>query len=395
MKICFFEDQKRAQLYPFTLTRPVDQIRIGISTLKEKWLLALKPESAFRITHPLIANAYHDLDSYFPSEKESVVFINSRALPSENLIHIIKNLKPEHSVSHPDGTLIATYSAKPERQEIDLEQEEMLISRPWDIVEYNGEQIRYDFNALDLQDNRNIMEQPENQILIRGEFPVYIHPTAKIEPSVTILADEGPVYIGPHATVMAGSILRRGLAVCEHAQIRTQSQIHLNTTIGPWCKVGGEVKNVVFFGYSNKSHAGYLGNSVVGEWVNLGADTNGSNMKNNYSNVRLQTGPGVEPIDSGLMYSGQMIGDHTKTAINTMMNTGSVLGPFSNIAVGGFPPKFIPSFSWLTPHGLEKYALKKAIPTMSTVMGRRNMKLTDEMIDLYKAIHEDETALLK
>lgn len=394
MKICFFEDDKRAQLYPFILTRPVDLIRIGISTVKDKWQLALQTDSACRVTHPLIAKAYHDLPEYTPGS-DKVLFINSRALPSSELVDAIKELKPDHSISHPDGTLIASHSHEFTRQEIDTEHSCAVLNRPWDISEYNGEQIQYDFDALDLKDNRAIMEQPENQILIRGDFPVFIHPTAKIEPSVTILADEGPVYIGPETTIMAGSVLRSGLAICEHAQVRTQSQFHLNTTVGPWCKVGGEIKNVVFFGYSNKSHAGYLGNSVVGEWVNLGADTNGSNMKNNYSNVRLQTGPETERIDSGLMYCGQMIGDHTKTSINTMMNTGSVFGPFSNIAVGGFPPKFLAAYSWLTPAGLEDYSLEKAIPTIKTVMGRRNITLSESMEELYCAIHDDEKAVLK
>jgi UDP-N-acetylglucosamine diphosphorylase/glucosamine-1-phosphate N-acetyltransferase len=235
----------------------------------------------------------------------------------------------------------------------------------------NGPQIQADIELLSVEQ----ASLPE-YVIVDHENEVYVDPTAHIEPGVTIITEGKPVYIGPNAHVMAGSILRGPLAICERAVIKSGAKIYGKTSIGPVCKVGGEINNCIFHSYSNKGHDGFVGNSLFGQWCNLGADTNTSNLKNNYSPVRLTDWHSGESMDTGQQFIGTIMGDHSKTAINTMLNTGTICGVSSNIFSSGFPPKYIPSFSWMGGGERQLYRFDKAVETMERMMARRDVELT-------------------
>lgn len=390
-QICLFEDKLRSQFYPFYLTRPIDLIRIGILTIQEKWSTAFKNSEFRRITHPILQVAYYDLD--MPENRETL-FINSRYLPSEDILHQIKALQFDIKLVDNSGHIIAYKSKtnKPQPPEKSQTVNARSISWPWDIFSLNEEEINRDFDALKLLDNRNEIHRSPG-VIIDGDYPVYIDPSATIEPNVTIMSDQGPVYIGREVKLLANSVIKGAVSINEHTIVKVGAVIYGASSIGPHSRIGGEVKNVVFFGNSNKGHSGFLGDSVVGAWVNLGADTNGSNLKNNYSNIRVDLGvPGI--IDTGLQFCGQFIGDHTKTSINTMMNTGSVYGVASNIATSGFPPKRVESFTWLTAESISGYDVNKAIDTVFKVLDRRGITPSNAYLNILRAIHESEEKLL-
>lgn len=206
---------------------------------------------------------------------------------------------------------------------------------------------------------------------------IFVAEGAVVEAGAILNASTGPVFIGPGARVECGAILKGPVAICEKATVKMGARVSEATTIGPLCKVGGEIMNSIFHSYSNKAHDGFVGNSVIGQWCNLGADTNTSNLKNNYSRIRLRDWLSGETIDTGIQFFGTVMGDHSKTAINTMLNTGTICGVSANIFTSGFPPKYIPSFSWLGDEGQTTYRLEKALEAMSAMMGRRDIELSD------------------
>lgn len=387
MNICFFEDEQRKNLYPFYLTRPIDLLRTGILTIKEKWQLALPEVTFYRDLPDPLRAVYTDLPS--PDDHTSIdIYLNAASLPNESFVQSLIKLKSTGGVLTDQHNNLIAYSgdnheATDETSTVTADH----IQYGWDLFQLNASQISADLKRLQIDDNRSPFQRLDQNVMIIGKHTVYIDPSASIEPNVTIFANEGPVFIGKDATIECKVILRGPVGINEHATIKSQSEIKSGTTVGPWCKVAGEINNVVFTGYSNKSHSGFLGNSVVGEWVNLGADTNGSNLKNNYSSIRAKLGE--EEIDTGLMFFGQLIGDHTKTAINTMMNTGSVFGPFTNIAIGDFPPKYTSPFTWLTKAGQSSYNKEKALKTAEMVMSRRNKALNDDLRALYESMSAD------
>lgn len=371
--IILFDGDNRNQLLPLTFTRPVAEIRMGILTITQKW------------EHSLGGTASHITQDYlaekFPLAIEAENYIiNGSVLPSTHLVRLIKGLSNNEALLT-DGELVAAKLDKVQFDRLmrDEDIEELLgfeigdtplvkIDHLWDIFRYNHEALAYDFELL-TQGRTSAPIDPSN----RAIEPKNIFIEAGAEVSCAILnAKDAPIYIGKNAVVMEGAMVRGGLALCEGAVLKMGAKIYGATTIGPYSKVGGEVSNSVILANSNKAHDGYLGNSIIGEWCNLGADTNASNLKNSYENIKIWDYSKEDYADSRLQFCGLVMGDHSKCGINTMFNTGTVVGVCSNIFGEGFPPRFVPSFSWGGKDGLATYRLDKALQTATKVVARRN-----------------------
>ncbi len=387
MNYILFDGNVRNQLLPFTFTRPVADIRIGILTIREKW------EHLLGFTTMTITEDY--LSEKFPFlELERNIFINGSFLPSENLVNIIKGLDENQAVFLDDEPLafFATEGQEVEFENFDIIQysfpDILRIENTWDIFSLNGEAIKRDFEML----TKDRTSQPiPDGIWTLNPDNIFIEEGAKLN-FCTLNASEGPIYIGKDAEIMEGSLVRGPFALCEHATLKMGAKIYGGTTIGPHSKVGGEVNNSVIFGYSNKGHDGFLGNSVLGEWCNLGADTNNSNLKNNYAEVRLWDYEAKNFKRTGLQFCGLMMGDHSKCGINTMFNTGTVVGVSANIFGSGFPRNFIPSFSWGGSGGFTTYKTEKAFEVAKVVMSRRNIEFSDLDAKILEHVFE-ETAV--
>lgn len=384
MNYILFDGTVRNQLLPFTYTRPVADIRIGILTIREKW------EHHLGFTTTTVTEDY--LSEKYPMvEMEQNILINASFLPSENLVSIIKALTENQAV-FVDNEPVAFYTT--EDQEVDFDEYEVIqysyddilrIQHTWDIFKLNGEAIKRDFDLL--TKNRTSQPIPEMTPAFNKE-QIFIEKGAKLL-LCSLNATEGPIYIGKDTEIMEGSMIRGPFALCEGATVKMSAKIYSNTTIGPYCKVGGEVNNCVIFGYSNKGHDGFLGNSVIGEWCNLGADTNNSNLKNNYAEVRLWDYETEGFARTGLQFCGLMMGDHSKCGINTMFNTGTVVGVSANIFGSGFPRNFIPSFSWGGHSGMTTYKTNKAFEVAKVVMSRRSIDFTEEDAQILEHVFEE------
>ena len=372
MNYILFDGSVRNQLLPFTFTRPVADIRVGILTIREKW------EHLLGFTTTTVTEDY--LSEKYPFlELEKNILINASFLPSENLANIIKGLEENQAVFFEEEP-IAFFTT--EGQEVDFETFDIIqyahndvlrIEYTWDIFSKNGEAIKRDFEML----TRGRKSQPIPEgVWTKNPQNIFIEEGAKIE-FCTLNASEGPIYIGKDADIMEGALVRGPFALCEHSTLKMGAKIYTNTTVGPHSKVGGEVNNSVIFGYSNKGHDGFLGNSVLGEWCNLGADTNNSNLKNNYAEVRLWDYETEGFARTGLQFCGLMMGDHSKCGINTMFNTGTVVGVSANIFGSGFPRNFVPSFSWGGSGGFTTYKTDKAFEVAKVVMSRRNIEFSE------------------
>lgn len=384
MNYILFDGNVRNQLLPFTFTRPVADIRVGILTIREKW------EKYLGNTTSTVTEDY--LSAKFPMvERGHNILINASFLPSEDLIKIVKGLSENQAVFVDDEPL-AFFTT--EGQEVDFDAYDVIkykhndilrIQYTWDIFKLNGEAIQRDFDLL--TKGRKSQAIPEMTVSFNNE-QIFIEQGATL-PLCSLNATDGPIYIGENTEIMEGSMIRGPFALCEGATLKMSAKIYGGTTIGPHSKVGGEVNNCVIFGFSNKGHDGFLGNSVIGEWCNLGADTNNSNLKNNYAEVRLwdyETGGFVK---TGLKFCGLMMGDHSKCGINTMFNTGTVVGVSANIFGSGFPRNFIPSFSWGGSAGFSTYLTKKAFEVAKIVMERRNIEFTETEAKILEHIFEE------
>ncbi len=372
MNYILFDGENREALLPFTYTRPVADLRIGILTIREKWELYLGATTT-TVTEDYLS------DKYPMVEMEENVMINASYTPSEVLVTQIKKLKENQAVFDGD-TMVAFFSL--EDQEIDIDELEVFqiegsvlkVERTWDIFSKNGAAIKADFKLL--TEERTSAPIPENTVAFNSEA-IFIEEGAKL-PLCVLNATDGPIYIGKNAEIMEGSMVRGPFALCEGSTLKMGTKIYGPTTVGPHSKVGGEVNNSVFFGYSNKGHDGFLGNSVIGEWCNLGADTNNSNLKNNYAEVRIWSYETENFAKTGLEFCGLMMGDHSKCGINTMFNTGTVVGVSANIFGSGFPRNFIPSFSWGGAKGFTTYLTSKAFEVAQVVMKRRGLELSTQ-----------------
>lgn len=377
MNYILFDGTVRNALLPFTFTRPVADIRIGILTIREKWERYLG-YSTTTLTEDYL------MDKFPMVEMEKNVMINASFLPNDILVAMIKNIELNQAIFYKDE-VVAFYTQDTQEdvdfdsyQIIHFEEDCLRIEHTWDIFMKNDLAIREDYELI--TEGRHSQPIPKSVNVIAPEN-IFIEEGAKLE-FVTLNASTGPIYIGKNTEIMEGSLIRGPFALCESAQVKMGAKIYGATTIGPECRAGGEISNSVMFGYSNKGHDGFLGNSVLGEWCNLGADTNNSNLKNNYEAVKLWSYETENFAKTGLQFCGLMMGDHSKSGINTMFNTGTVVGVCANIFGSGFPRNFVPSFSWGGASGFTTYLPKKAFETAKAVMHRRHIdfSLQDQAI---------------
>ncbi len=373
MNYILFDGTVRNSLLPLTYTKPVADLRIGILTIREKW------ETYLGFTTTTLTEDY--LEEKFPMvEMEQNVMINASFLPTLFLAEKIMELK-ENQAIFKDEEVIAFFTTDSQEtvdfdhyEQIEFESEVLQIKNTWDLFSLNDIALKADFELI--TEGRKSKPIPEGVRFINKEN-IFIEEGAEILFSI-LNASKGPIYIGKDALVMEGSLIRGPFAMGEHSVVKMGAKIYGATTIGPYCTVGGEVNNSILSGYSNKGHDGFLGNSVLGEWCNIGADSNNSNLKNNYSEVRLWNYETENFAKTGLQFCGLIMGDHSKCAINTMFNTGTVVGVSANIYGSNFPRNFIPSYSWGGAAGLSTYKLDKVNETAKLVMKRRNVDFDEK-----------------
>lgn len=377
-KIIFTEEFCQPEnLYPFTLTRQIQDIRVGILTIREKWekLLGLPSYDRWE-------DDYKDLDRSIRLEKitdeDSCFMIHGNILPTEKLIKALKKLKNGEFISVNGNAGIIFRFSKNEIQEpnkirvtkaITVRDKVKSLQFPWDIFQLNDYAIREDFKLL-TEKRKSQKISKSNQVIKGGN--IFIEKGAEVE-NCFLNASTGPIYIGKNSLIMEGAAIRGPFACGERAVIKMNARIYGATTIGPYCTAGGEIKNSVFFAYANKGHDGYIGDSVIGEWCNLGAGTSNSNLKNNASIVKVWTPKGE--IKAG-QKCGVFMGDYSKTSINTSINTGTVMGVCSNVLETGLTPKYIPSFSWGS-DGLKRYELEKALADIDSWKKLKGSSITD------------------
>ena len=373
MNFLLFDNIHRDHLLPLTFTRPMADLRIGIVTIREKWEHFLDAKCSF-LTQDYLSEKY-------PLKKEAEnILISGGLIPNDDLAWIILSLKEGQALVHnddflavfPRGDQIENFNPADlesfEKVACDLDVQQ--IRYPFDIFRMNGDCLKQDYEWI--TNGRKSAPISESNRILAPEN-IFMEEGAKME-CATINARTGPVYIAKDAEIMEGSVIRGPFALCQSSTVKLSAKIYGPTTIGPHSKVGGELNNVVVHGYSNKGHDGFLGNAVLGEWCNLGADTNNSNLKNNYSEVKLWNYVEKRFKGTGLQFCGLVMGDHSKCAINTMFNTGTVVGVFANIFGAGFPRNFIPSFSWGGPQGMKEYKKIAAFYVAKLVMDRRNIE---------------------
>lgn len=371
MNLIFVDNDLHLKLAPLTLTRPVGGLRTGILTIANSWKEALKQqmevgEIEFK-TEKYLYNVWNEATS-------NGLHIAGNIQPTLNLAKEVAQLQNGQAL-YANGTWVATSGiAETEKKEITIDENELIdFDRPWHLFQNNGAAIRADFEIITAGRTTQQLSA-SNQVI--GNHPIFLEEGAKVECAI-LNATNGPIYIGGDAEVMEGSVIRGPFALCNNAVVKMSAKMYGDSTIGPFCKVGGEVSNSIFQAYSNKGHDGFVGNSVIGEWCNLGADTNTSNLKNNYSNVRFYSYETYEMEETGVQFCGVIMGDHSKTSINTQLNTASSVGVCSNIFGAGFPPKYVPSFSWGAIEGNERFKLEKAFEVGQNMMKRRGIDLTE------------------
>ncbi|MEX2476982.1 MAG: putative sugar nucleotidyl transferase [Gracilimonas sp.] len=383
--VCFFTDEKANRFHPLTLTRPLDDLRVGIYTIRQKWMRTLGVNIFSRLLpvylNGIFTNAPVD-------DKTPVLWINPRFLPSENLMPAIHYLDEGEQLLFKGATVAAMVAGKQSKQMFDnnmfsdeglsgKETKDLIhLEHLWDLLALNSYEIEKDIPLTGL----NAVSESGGKFGANIDEPqnTFVAENAEIESGVQILAKDGPVVIMEGAHIEAGSILRGPVVIGKGATVKMMGRIYGGTTIGPVCKIGGEVSNCIFHSYSNKAHDGFTGNSMFGQWVNLGADTNTSNLKNNYSTVRITDWNTTKEVETEAQFLGTIMGDHSKTAINTMLNTGTICGVSSNIFMSGFPPKYIPSFSWVGSEEFGVYNFEKAVEAMKAMMKRREIALSDD-----------------
>ncbi|MGB0892132.1 MAG: GlmU family protein [Flavobacteriaceae bacterium] len=386
MNYILFDGDVRKALLPFTYTRPVADIRVGILTIREKW------EKHLGLTTTTVTEEYLE-DKYPMVEMQENVLINASFLPTEKLVDIIKNLSTNEAVFK--GEDVIAFHTNDTQEEVDFsvykqiefEEEIIQIKNTWDIFSLNDKAIQQDF---DLITEGRVSEPIPDTVNCINKENIFLEEGAKIT-FATLNATKGPIYIGKNAEIMEGCVIRGALAMCENSILKMGAKIYGATTLGPFCKVGGEVNNSVLFGYSSKGHEGYLGNSVLGEWCNLGADTNNSNLKNNYAEVKIWSYETERFAKTGLQFCGLIMGDHSKCGINTMFNTGTVIGVSANIFGSGFPRNFVPSFSWGGSAGFTTYQMRKVNEVAEIVMKRRGIEYDEQEQKILQHVF-DETS---
>jgi UDP-N-acetylglucosamine diphosphorylase/glucosamine-1-phosphate N-acetyltransferase len=381
MNLILFDDPIiRLNLLPFTFTRPTSTIRVGILTIAEKWEKWLNTQASFKTEEYL--------QKKFPVKStDQNLLINGAVCPDQKLVDHIKSLPPGYYLIK-DTLLIAANRPAEEMSgsnTVEYAGEVMVIDKTWKIFFENARQMKLDFPLITT--GRRSAGIQDKHTIVYGEENLFVEEGVNIRAAI-INAENGPVYLGRNSIIQEGAIIRGSFALCEGAHVNMGAKMRGDTTVGPFSKVGGEVSTSVIFGYSNKAHDGFLGCSVLGEWCNLGADTNTSNLKNNYEPVKLWNHLRQEFESTGLQFCGLMMGDHSKCGINTMFNTGTVVDVSANVFGEGFPSNYIPSFAWGGATGLTTYRPDKALETAFRAMGRRNIILDETEKNILARVYE-------
>lgn len=376
MQIDLFDPKDiRVNLLPFTYTRPVAEIRIGILKVSEKWR-----QYGFEVgfdTVDYLSTKFQSLNSQMK--------VNGALCPDTKVVEAIKALKSGEELTC-EGHVLASFGEA--SSSIDYQNDVRLVTQPWDIFANNKEQIELDFTLITAGRTSQPIDDPHT--IVYGKENVFLEKGAIIRAAI-INAEQGPVYIGKNACVHEGAIIKGAFALCEGSHVNMGAKVRGDTTVGPYSKIGGEVGNSVIFGFSNKGHEGYLGNSVIGEWCNIGADTNTSNLKNNYAHVKLWSYSKGGFANTGLQFCGLMMGDHAKCGINTMFNTGTVVGVGASVFGSGYPRNFIPSFSWGGANGFITFQPRKFAEVARAVMGRRGMEFDEQEKSILDKVFAETT----
>jgi UDP-N-acetylglucosamine diphosphorylase/glucosamine-1-phosphate N-acetyltransferase len=396
MNFILFDGAGHEQLKPFTFTRAVADLRIGITTLRQKWEHFLQT-STHTLTAPYLQSRY--TCEVTPNN----LLVNAAVLPNKELLKELLRLdcgqklvksdvliglcmdqtQLQEMLNQRDASNAFALLDKFDGSKVRSDFELTMLKHPWELFTMNGQVLQQDFHQL--TSGRKSARIPSSN-RCSGDA-IFLEEGAKVEHAV-LNSNPGPIYIGKEAEVMEGSMVRGGLALGDHSVLKMGAKIYGPTTIGPFSKVGGELSNSVILGYSNKGHDGFIGNSVIGEWCNLGADTNGSNLKNNYSPVRVWSYTNNTYVETGQQFCGVLMGDHSKTGINTMLNTGTVMGVSCNVFGGGFPPKYIPSFAWGGDTSWQTFMLDKAAEVAERMMERRGVSFTSKDRQLFEVLFE-------
>lgn len=375
MKIQLHDNKKHLTFAPLTLTRPVGNLRVGIFTNDERWKLLMPSAEISFETEDYLSDK-------FPEEANAIV-VNACVIPTEDLVSKIVKLKGNEELIYNEtwiarsgtGEIIEKYTGSAP----------IVLNERWELYQKNAEILELDFNLI--SKGRTSVQLSSTNTIIGDSNRIFLEEGARVEAAI-LNTQEGPIYIGKNAEIMEGSIVRGGLAMNESSVLKLGTKVYGATTLGPHCKVGGEVNNVIFQAYSNKGHDGFLGNSLIGEWCNLGADTNTSNLKNNYSVVKAYSYETGKLEQTDIQFMGLVMGDHSKCGINTMFNTATVVGVSSNVYGAEFPSKYIPSFSWGTKG--DKYDLNKAMEAANNMMVRRDLSLTPEEKSIFKFLDDNK-----
>jgi UDP-N-acetylglucosamine diphosphorylase/glucosamine-1-phosphate N-acetyltransferase len=381
MAIILFDDNAHQTLLPLTYTRPVADLRIGILTIAEKWAKYLNTTFSFH------TQTY--LQAKFPLKYANYdIFINGSVCPDEQLVEAIIGLKHGEALKKAElliavnGTEVE-FAAHTKVTPIEYEHDFVAIKYPEDIFKNNDIELRKDF-ALLTKGRTSAVISSTNTIIGNDFFAE----EGGVAECSTFNTTNGPIYLGKDTEVWEGSHIRGPFALCEHSQVKMGARIYGATTIGPYSRVGGEISNAVIWGYSSKGHDGFLGNSVLGEWCNIGADSNNSNLKNNYAEVKLWDYTTQRFRKTGLQFCGLIMADHAKCSINTMFNTGTVVGVSANVFGTGFPRNFVPDFAWGGAQGFEVYSIKKAFETAALVFERRGRVFDEVEQNILKEVFE-------
>jgi len=399
MPVILFEDFSHHDLKPFTFTRPVFELRSGILTLRERWEKVLGAQ--------VLSYCVPHLRRKFsaPLADEASIWINGKLAPDEMLLALIKDIAP-NEYAHANGELLVAHFSpgqlldhggilsieqmeKMDLKSLEIDWTGLAIRKMPDIFQRNADLIRFDFELLTQGRKSAPITDPHSRIY--GQDNIFLEEGVSIKAAI-LNAEDGPIYLGQHVSVQEGSIIHGTHAFGEHAVVNMGAKLRGDSSFGPYVKVGGEVGNSVIMGYSNKGHEGYLGNSVLGYWCNLGADTNTSNLKNNYAEVKLWNYTQGRFAKTGSQFCGLMMGDHSKCGINTMFNTGTVVGVAANIFGANYPRNFIPSFSWGGAARLSTYRLSKVFEVAELVMSRRKKELDEVEKGILEAVFEETKA---
>ena len=379
-----FEDKNIIKdFFPLTFTRPSAELRAGILTFSERWQRLLGITRVDYLTADYLQGKY----TYTGVSEEVTLSIYANFLPTPRLLEQLHSLEVGESITYQGRTLAFLGKSITLLYIPPIEWEEPLVvfEKPTDLFTYNDKAIDFDFKLL--TQGRTSAPLSSTNGFLGDKADLFIEEGAKVE-FATLNCQKGKIYIGKDAEVMEGSHLRGPIALCEHATVNMGAKLYGATAIGPYSKVGGEISNSVIWGYSNKGHDGFLGNSVLGQWCNLGADTNVSNLKNTYNTIQLWDYQKGGYSSSGLQFCGVLMGDHSKTAINTQLNSGTTVGVFANLFSAGFPSKYIPNFAWGA--SADKYRLDEAFAVAERVMARRGIAFDEKEQDILQWLFDNQ-----